>query len=217
MTPLRVTAHLAGDICLPNGPPALDSLLVYAEALRQELPPPATIDDCTDLPIPVERSACGRYYLASFGHFEAECHSSDFTNRRFPIAEAQLLAGPKLRRIQLSGGPSKSYRLPRVRTHLVGDRMDWWAIGDVDGVRGLLDLVSYLAKRRGVGLGRVRRWEVEPCASWGEGFPILRDGYPTRTLPIDVPGVREDAERAYATVAPPYWAHVRRVEAYVPW
>lgn len=216
MQPIRVTAHLSGEICLPNGPPALDALLTWAEATRRDLPPPATADECVDLPIPIQRSECGRYYLASFGQYIEEGHNSDWTNRRFPIPEAQMLGGPKVRRLNITSGPSKSYRIPRVRTHLVDDKIDWWAIGDVDGVRDLLGLVSYLAKRRGVGLGKVRRWEVAPSESWGEGFPVLRNGFPTRPLPIDAHGVSPDAQTMLATIAPPYWAWARRVEAYVP-
>jgi len=216
VTPLHVVAHLQGGICLPNGPIALDALLTWAEAMRRELPPPATAQDCQDLPLPIARSTCGRYWLASFGAYEPEEHEVDWTNRRFPIAEAQMLAEPKLRRVNMSAGACKSYRLPRERMHLRGDRIDWWAIGDADGVRELLMYVGYLGKRRGVGLGRVREWRVGPCESWGEGFPVVRDGYPTRALPLDVSGIADDAERAMHAILPPYWAHTRRVEAWVP-
>lgn len=213
MTPLRVEARLLGGICLPNGPLALDALLTWVEAQRRELPPPASAGDCTDLPIPLAQER--GIWLASFGVCELEESERDWTNRRFPLPEAQDLGGPKLKRVMLSAGPSKSYRLPRERMHLVDDRIAWWALGEADAVRSMLAEVNYLGKRRGVGLGKVRQWTVESCGSW-EGFPVLRDGAPLRSLPLDWPGVSSDAERAYAVLRPPYWDNARRVEAYVP-
>lgn len=218
MTPLRIEAILSGGICLPNGPIALDALLMAAVGLRDGLPPPASAHACLDLPIPIAKSECERLYLASLGHFEVEARESEYTNRRFPLAEAQELGGAKLRRIQINAGPSKSYRIPRERLHLTEDRMTWWAVGDADGVRDLLtEWVYYLGKRRGVGLGKVREWRVSECEPWGDGFPVARDGAPTRPLPIDWPGVDWGAsERAYAAIKPPYWAHHRREECLVP-
>lgn len=213
MTPLRVEARLLGAICLPNGPLALDALLTWVEAQRRELPPPASAGDCTDLPIPLAQDR--GVWLASFGTYELEESERDWTNRRFPLPEAQDLGGAKLKRVMLSAGPSKSYRLPRERMHLVDDRVTWWAVGDAGAVRGMLAEASYLGKRRGVGLGKVRQWSVEPCERW-EGFPVLMDGAPLRSLPLDWPGVSPESERAYAVLRPPYWDNAKRVEAYVP-
>lgn len=213
MTPLRVQARLLGAICLPNGPLALDGLLTWAEASRRGLPPPANAGDCTSLPIPLAQER--GIWLASFGAYEVDEREGDWTNRRFPLPEAQDMGDVKMRRVMLSAGPSKSYRLPRERLHLTDDIVTWWAIGDADPVRDLLGEVNYLGKRRAVGLGKVREWIVEPCDSW-EGFPVLRDGMPLRSLPLDWPSVSVDAERAYAVLQPPYWDNARRVEAMVP-
>lgn len=215
MTPLRVTAHLTGPVCLPNGPVALDSLLQAAVAQRDGLPPPASARECVDLPIPIaiERGI----YLASVSLYDVELREADWTNRRFPIGEAQDLAGPRLRRIQITAGPAKSYRLPRERLHLVGDEMRWCAIGERNAVADLLTgWIPYVGKRRAVGLGRVVRWEVTACEPWGAGFPVLLEGRPLRSLPLDWPGLSPDAERAHATLSPPYWDMSRRVECAVP-
>lgn len=215
MTPLRVEARLQCAICLPNGPIALDALLMFAAAQRDGLPPPASAADIVPIEIPIETR--DGIHLASVGVYEVEAREASFTNRRFPLAEAQQLAGPSLKRVAITAGPAKSYRLPREHLHLVEDRITWWAIGDVAGVRALLvDWIHYLGKRRAVGLGKVCAWVVEPCASWGEGFPVVRDGRPLRTLPATWPGLAEGTETAYAVPTPPYWDHGRRELCAVP-
>lgn len=215
MKPLHVVARLAGAVCLPQGPIALDALLTWAEAMRQKLPPPTRADECRALPLPIAKSPCGRYWLASFGQYEVEEREVDWTNRRYPVPEAQNMASPKFKRIQITAGLCKSYRIPRERMHLVDDRIDWWCVGDADAVRDLLGLVHYVGKKRLVGLGRVREWAVSECEPW-DGFPGLVGGMPTRSLPLDTVGVKTGASRAYARLLPPYWSDAERVDAWVP-
>lgn len=215
MISLRVDALLAGGICLPNGPLALDALLTYAMAQRDGLDPPRSAEECRDLPIPL--AELDGIWMASFSAYEVETREAEYTNRRFPLSEAQDMGERRLKRVQLTAGPSKSYRLPRERMHMRDDRMTWWALGDIEAVRNLLlEWVPYLGKRRGVGLGRVREWAVTPCEPW-EGFPVLRGGAPTRPLPLSWPGVDWTiADRAVCALRPPYWAHHRREECAVP-
>lgn len=214
MTPLRIDAYLTGGICLPNHPIALDALLEAAVAARDGIEPPATPLECRVLPVPLAEERGVR--LCTVGMYEIEQREAEYTNRRFPLSEAQDLGGPKLRRIDVGAGATKSYRLPRERLHLRDDRMTWWTIGDAAEVRALLHWITGLGKRRAVGIGEVREWRVEETVSWGDGFPVLRDGAPMRTLPADWPGLAADAERAYATLTPPYWDHARRQLCAVP-
>lgn len=208
--PLRVTAFVDGGILIPDGTVALDGLLAAAVALREELEPPANAEDCTPIEIPIQREPGGRFHLASFSVSEAECFEVDWTNRRFPVSEAQVMGAPSVRRVNIAGGPGKSYRIPRERQHLVDGRLTWWCLGDAHRIRELLVLTPYVGKKRSAGAGRVREWRVEPCDAWGEGFPIVHDGLPMRPLPPDWPGLREDAERATRTLTYPYWANHRR-------
>ena len=103
--------------------------------------------------------------------------------------------------------------------HLVDDRVVWYAVGDPEGVCCLLPWITHLGKRRGVGLGRVGRWTVEPfdpgAEGWGEGFPVERDGRATRNLPLDWEGAR-DAEQGFAVVTYPYWEREREELCLVP-
>lgn len=208
--PLRVIARLSGGVCLPDGFVALDSLLASAVAQREGLDPPAhsESEDFVRIEIPIRREPGGRFHLASFSIGDSECFEVDWTNRRFPIDEAQALGGERLRRVSLSAGPGKSYRLPRERKHLVDDRLVWFCVGDPDAIRDLLSWVHYVGKKRSVGLGRVAEWSVEPIEPWGDGFPVAMDGRALRTLPSDWSGLR-DPEIGYRIMSYPYWAHHR--------
>lgn len=202
-TPLEVTATLRGPIAIPNGPIALDALLGAVVAKRNELIA-SMQTELYPIAIPVEYDSDGHFYLASFGACEIEIHEHRWTNRRFPIAEAQVMGEAKLRTIRINGGPCKSFRLPLDTVHLVDDRMTWWCMGDADAIRDLLTGARYLGKKRGIGLGAVKRWDVRPCEPWS-GFPVARDGQPLRTLPINWPTLSGGAEQAYRCLEPPYW------------
>jgi CRISPR type IV-associated protein Csf3 len=112
----------------------------------------------------------------------------------------------KIGRVDISGGANKGSRVP-FRADLVG-KLEWWCLGDPELIRHLLSFVHYLGDRRGHGLGRLvlhdRPWTVEECEPW-EGFPLVRDGLPTRPLPPDWPGL-QDPQLGYRTISYPYWA-----------
>jgi CRISPR type IV-associated protein Csf3 len=128
---------------------------------------------------------------------------------------AQQLGAPSVRSIQITAGVNKSFREPLAVSHLDRDELVWWCVGDDVEVRRLLSAVLYLGAKRRFGYGEVKRWTVEPCDPW-DGFPVLRDGRPLRHLPADWPGLRDDVERAYVTVRPPYWDRSAVVLAAVP-
>lgn len=205
MIPLRVTAELSGPICLPDGLIALDSLLASQVALRQGL---MALDaqSCVEIEIPVQRSECGRFHLCSHSVCEAEAHEKQFTNKRPAIEQFQAFGNEKLRRVDIATGPNKGYRIPRVATHLRGDRIDWWCVGDREQIKQLLSTVTHLGKKRGVGLGRVARWIVDPCEPWYDGFPVVLHGKPMRPLPANYPGL-ENPRLEYRTLSYPYWDH----------
>jgi CRISPR type IV-associated protein Csf3 len=192
--------------------PPLDGLLGFVVAEERGLV--AGFGDMVyDLPLPLERSACGRVWLASFAVSTPEMHEPTFVQRRFPVAEYQAHGDAK-RSINLSAGVNRSYRIPTRVIHVTGDVVTWYARGDADEISRLLSSVGHLGKRRGVGRGAVASWEVEPCEPW-PGFPVLCEGVPLRALPVDWPGVT-GGRQAYATMVPPYWEHRRAELAWVP-
>lgn len=215
MIPLQVTARIRGPIALPHGPLALDALLAAQVALRERLPPPRHAADCEPIEIPVEREPGGRFHLCSFSVSKFERYDLRYVNRRSPIEQYQALGDRKVRRAQITAGPDKSYRIPLEVGYVVGDRLDWWCVGEADALRDMLRSVTHLGKRRAVGLGRVESWEVRGCDPWG-GFPVMAEGQPLRPLPTDWPGLCAQAATEYRTLDYPYWDHTKEELCAVP-
>jgi len=218
MVPLHIVATLRGAIADRSKRLMLDSLLMAAVATRDGLDPlPPSHRGPSEIDIPIARSKCGRIYLCSQGMSADDMHALRWKNKRFPIAEAQLFGNAKLKRINITGGPCRSYRIPLDTVHLQEDQIEWWAIGDMAEVEALLvGWVGYLGHRRAVGLGRVIHWHVEECAGWGNGFPVARDGQPLRALPPDWPGLSECCEMAMGNTLPPYWRRAEEELCAVP-
>lgn len=215
MTPIEVTAHLHGQVCLQNGPIALDGLLAAAVALRDQLPPPLSVHDIVPIEIPIQREPAGQFHLASVSHYQVEAEDLRHVNLRPPIYEAQALGEARLKRMDISAGRSKGWRIPLATMHVVEDQLRWWCIGDHQGIVDLLALVPHIGKKRAVGLGAVERWDVRPCEPW-DGFPVLRDGLPLRPLPLTWRGLSEAADRGMANRTYPYWLRAREQPSAVP-
>lgn len=188
MEPLEVTALLWGRLILPSGGYMhLDGLLAWAVWARSGEPPALDETQVRPIEIPVQRSACGRYHLASASSCAVRMREKRWLNKRFPVEMWQMLgAGKSANRIQISAGPSKGFRIPMEAQHLEDHRITWWCIGERAEIEALLSLVTHLGRRRGVGEGEVREWRVEPCEPWGPGFPVVdSEGSPLRHLPLE--------------------------------
>lgn len=203
--PLFVTAILAGPVRMPQGCIQLDALLAAQVAQLEHVPHPAQSGELIEIEVPVLRESGGRFHLCSSSCCQVDEHERRWVNRRFDIQAAQRLS--RMRRVHLSAGPTKSFRIPDEAVHLVDDRIDWWCVGDEERVTELLYWVTHLGRKRSSGEGRVRSWAVRQCEPWGDGFPLLTpDGYPTRPLPAEWPGLAEDAMRGRMALTYPYWA-----------
>ena len=94
MIPLYVVGKLDGSgLTVTGGSLALDSLVGWAEAQRRQLPPPG-FAPLVDLEIPIALEPGGRLYLSSWAYPAWEGHKRRFVNRKFPLHEAQMMAGP---------------------------------------------------------------------------------------------------------------------------
>lgn len=223
MKPLHIVAHLSGPVRLPHGWLALDSLLGAAVCVREGIPPALTGEPLTDLTPwlsrALARSECGRLWLASFSVGEPEQAEKRWVTKRPPIAEAQSMGSDRVRSINIGAGPMKAIRRPAEATHMRGDRLDWFAVGDAAEVRDLLSFVPACGSKRNAGDGGVRRWSVDEVEPWSPGFPCVLAGLPLRPLPLDWPGV-DQTKATVETMAlsPPYWPHdpAARVDVLVP-
>jgi hypothetical protein len=220
MTNLRVTARLgAAPICQPYGGCQLDTLLAYAVVMRDGLPPRPEV--LQPIEVPLGRDAQDRFYLCSVAQFKVETRQLGYTNRRFPVEEAQMFGNDKLKRINVAAGAQKSYRLPREEQYLVDDSLTWFCVGEAKSVSDLLAWIGYIGKRRGVGLGRVEKWVVDECDGW-QGFPVLdKTGFPLRPIPQGYPGANPSSNIALVTIADPKrgiarWHHHLQEPALTP-
>jgi CRISPR type IV-associated protein Csf3 len=208
--PLRVTAEMVSRVMLSPEPLHLDALLMAAVARRDGLPPLTSAADAIDAPpldIPIALSECGRYYLASAAIGDVVSRENRFIQRRFPLQECITRGSDSIKRIALTSGTCKSFRVPAETQHM--PTIVWYAVGDEHAVRELLGWVTRIGRRRGVGEGLVREWRVEQCESW-QGFPVILDGRPLRHMPVDVPGIESHVASHGACVGrcrPPYWLH----------
>lgn len=214
MVPLRVTARFRGALMNPSNKVALDALLTAAVVVRDELPPIYSAADITPIDVPIAMSECGRYRLASFSEQEVEDRELAYVNKPAIVREFFEHCGPK-GTINIAAGENKGWRIPTEIGHLFDDAMTWWCIGDEVGVRALLALVHHVGKKRGHGRGAVAEWLVEPCESWGDGFPVMRDGRALRTLPRDYAGITSSFPGRGA-LRPPYWMRETYEEVVLP-
>jgi len=206
--PLAITATLWGRIILPvEGYVHLDALLAWAVCHVEGRPPALDEEQLAPVEIPVARSACDRYYLASASVSVVRERELRWKNKRFPVEWWQTLGGGKsARRVQTSAGPSKGFRVPVEAQHLEGDRLTWWCVGDRPEVERLLSVVTHVGRHRGCGEGEVRGWGVEPCEPWGSGFPVVdAEGQPLRHLPADEELVTGEHLMRIGVLEPPYW------------
>lgn len=212
---LRVTATLAGGVVIPEAPIALDALLAWAACARDGVPPATTNAEIVPVEIPVQRSECGRVYLASCARYEVELRDKRYKNKRAPIEEFKHLGDAKIKTVKISAGANKSYRIPREVLFLVDDVITWWCVGDAEAIRSLLALVHFVGKDRSVGNGKVIAWDVTPEASPWPGFPVVAEGEPLRNLPLDWPGIGGEFS-GYGVLTPPYWDHSREELCLLP-
>lgn len=199
---------------MPVGSIALDGLLAWAVALRDQLPPAYTADEIMPIEIPIQLEPEGRFHLCSFSVSETDHYSTRWVQRRPVIKEAQMI-GRSIKSIQINAGPSKAFRIPMETRHLKSDLLIWYCIGDQVGIGKLLSLITHLGKRRGIGLGEVKKWRIKRITPWPDGFPVVINSKPLRPLPPDWPGLI-DPRQGYRAITYPYWLKEREQVCAIP-
>jgi len=208
--PLVITCELVSPLVSPERFIAIDSMLAYQAVLHTDQPMASNASDCVPVEIPVLRSPCGRFHMASIAQFNIDKRSVGYTNKRFPTQEAENLSN--MRRVETSQGLTKAFRIPREHLHV--DKLTWYCIGKRNDCLALLSNVTSIGKKRGVGMGAIiiGSWSIALITPW-EGFPVLRDGMPLRPLPNEFPGIdKSKAEPAFRCLSYPYWDRAREVE-----
>jgi hypothetical protein len=216
MEPLRITVRVDGPISFAH-PIHLDSLLAKKVCERDGIDDAHSESEMRDIDIPVQRSECGRYHLATVGYSKTAANDLEHVNRMFPAQRA--VHRSRMKTINPSGGMTKNFRIPVHVQHLDRGQLTWWCIGDAEAILELLTGALYLGRGRARGTGKVDLWRgfwtVEPCEPW-PGFPVLSaDGEAMRNLPLDTSGLKT-FDYAETRVTFPYWAPWGRAEAATP-
>jgi hypothetical protein len=115
--------------------------------------------------------------------------------------------GGKFQRIETKRGPYQN-RLTEMLTYEA--RAVWFCgRGDLDAIRGLLEDVPTIGKKRSSGFGAISREsiDIEEIDHELAGL-MLSDGTPARAVPLETwreIGGGDDVEMAYEAARPPYW------------
>ena len=96
---------------------------------------------------------------------------------------------------------------------LTAPTLTWYAEGDADHIRKLLEPVQFIGKRRASGFGRVTHWEFEPDELDGIEGPF---GEPLRPIPKDMFKGDLSLPLVDAAWRPAYWRVEHRAACYVP-
>ena len=223
MEPLVITAYLrCGVISDPWLP--LDGLLLY-EMCRRENGGPADASmpglgsalalagKVPPSPLALVRDGCYQYHACSFAHWGLPCEEGrDHWNKRFDASLVDLLDA-RYRRIDTGSGRYRSYHMPVF--YRVAPWVRWYAVGNRDAVRSLLERVPALGKKRVHGWGRVTRWEVERVEC---DRSLIVDGVPQRSIPVTPQSRRivRDATVMVWGFRPPYYEPGGQAECFMP-
>lgn len=236
MTPLKVTAHLAGP--LAGDAPMLDAILErvmvrhlpailrtehghrHASTMAGRYNEPAARPGM--VPIPLKRETIG-------GWLVPRCSSPilppspdapervEHYAKRLSVEHAADLDPRDLKIVNTTGGEFKSYRLP-LRVRAVA-RVAWFCVGRGTEVRRRLKDIAAIGKKTSMGYGRVARWEVERVAedwSWfapSSKGPVLMRPLPAgEHLPVGLQGARP----WFGSCVPPYWQRSFFLEVVTP-
>lgn len=204
MQPLRIQAIMQDGRVAGTEPWfPLDSILAAAW-IRRERPGLAYLPmdgDPIIAELPFERRGQGNdwYWACSF-NTEASLHEYVmYWHKRFDDQLEQYIDfGGKRGRVDTKSGKYKAYRMPLVVQ--LFDRLTWYAVGDLEAVQSLCEMVTHIGKKPSQGLGAVDYWTVEP---WQEDWSVARDGRLMRTAPKgDMVGVGRIGQYG---IRPPYW------------
>jgi CRISPR type IV-associated protein Csf3 len=228
--PLKITAHLAnGYATYDPWSPTIDGPMAYFYFLHKLGPdrfynqPEGRKHRADDAPLPLKRVKFGDrdfFFAASCPIPKGTPHeATKYYHKRFDTAHADRHVELGRRtKIQTKAGPFKSHRVP-IRV-LICPTVSWYAVGEPEGVRKLVEQVQFLGKRHAHGHGQVIRWEVEEIE---EDWSIIKEGRLMRPVPVGfgfeeklAKPIEEHCISTTIGIRPPYHHSTRRRGCLVP-
>lgn len=216
MQPMRMRAYLLDGRVAGTEPYfPLDSILaaMWIHKRYPELCYQPVVGDFIQADLPFERRGNGEswYWACSFNVAKPIGEYVTYWNRRFDDQYEQYIDFKGKRgKVSASSGRYKAYRTPL--NVLLFDYLEWYAVGDIDEVRELVEMVVAIGKKPAQGFGLVDRWEIVP---WDDDWSEVRDGKVTRALPRLPDGCRGIIKPF--GLRPPYWDIKNKQVVYMPW
>lgn len=217
--PLRVTAHLVdGRLNSAGGIVMLDAILYHAWFIRHA--PHVLREGGTEgytgyIGLPL-RQLPGNRWAASRAVYQTDGQLVEQYSKRpdFFAADKMPYLDKQKGIISSAVGPYRAYRNPSVIRVVKGGMLTFYAVGHVDEVAELLDLIPAVGKKMAMGYGAVDRWQVEEI---DEDYTTEHPEHGLmRPMPV------EEAQRAYNcpvmqfAVRPPYYKACNMRLCYVP-
>ena len=199
MKPLKITAKLFdGRIATTDGYLPLDSILAAAWMKKNHPEKYYNVDpsidemSIPDLPL---KKLDSDIYAASFAQFRKSGEETAYWHKRFDaqLAEDYVDFAGKRGKVLTTSSTYKAYRMPL--NIILTPEVVWYAVGDWEAVKALLEEIPSLGKKTSQGFGQVIQWSVEDIE---QDWSVWRDGALMRNLP-DPEG---DSEWG---IRPPYW------------
>jgi len=223
MKPLKITCLLQdGRVGCTDPFLSLDSILASAwmRKYHQDAYYNASSHMLTEeliLPeLPFERRGKGEdwYWACSFNTIPPLCEYITYCHRRFDDDyERYIDFGKYHGKVNQKEGRYKAYRMPLV--NLLFDRLEWYAVGDLNATQELCRAVSYIGKKSSQGHGAVDYWEVSLCQ---EDWSVARNGRLTRAIPAaeELPKGILPGKVAVRGIRSPYWHESSQRLCWVP-
>jgi CRISPR type IV-associated protein Csf3 len=219
-SPLRVRAHLRSGVVADKFLP-LDGILYY-QFFRDKYghqiittPGSSSVDGDVCLPIAVENEGSENwYYKCSWAQWSDDYEGQEHWNKRFDSALSDIVDFGKRRgKVIVEQGKFKAYHMPIF--YRASRWIDWYMVGDVDGVNFLLSTLTNIGKKASQGWGRVYQWEVSEME---DDLSIFHNGRLMRGIPID------DVDKNFVLhhhvanygIRPSYWLRENRRKLAVP-
>ncbi|MGL4882441.1 MAG: hypothetical protein ACRC8K_15480 [Waterburya sp.] len=202
--------------------PAIDGLLQYLllEQLNLLCPNPTPeqvkkMQPIIDTKLPIEQGRIGGewYWKASSPCYVIRGEQTDRIRKRWDYQESNLDWGKRKPKWNTSEGAEKSYDLPLyLRSVSV---ITWYVVGNLDGIKSLLNDCTAIGKKPSIGYGQISRWEVEEVS---EDWHMWQDGKLMRPIPIECVPQDRPIDIAFLNWGwrPPTWLHSNKVKCAMP-
>lgn len=219
MKNLKITAKLLdGRVNSNDGLFHLDSILAYAWMLvhhpdilqNRDL----TIDNLIEPNLPLEKDNNGRW-KTSVGFYRQYTEIVEYWHKKINDFDAAIYVDfqGKRGKIDSQKGEFKAYRMPQL-IRLISD-IEFYCVGDPDGIRDLLSLVTNIGKKGSQGYGYVKEWKIEEIA---DDYTDYGPYGIMRTVPFkgELPNDGQVYQIKKMRLKPPYHFFKGRVPCIIP-